>query len=84
MPVIIPKDIPAFKKLEKSVFVMDTKRANTQDIRALEILILNLMPIKIQTENQLLSLLANSPLQVNITFLSTQSYIGKNTSVKGK
>lgn len=80
MPVIIPKDIPAFKKLEKSVFVMDTKRANTQDIRALEILILNLMPIKIQTENQLLSLLANSPLQVNITFLSTQSYIGKNTS----
>ena len=80
MPVIIPKDIPAFKKLQKEVFVMDTKRANTQDIRALEILILNLMPIKIQAENQLLSLLANSPLQINITFLSTQSYVGKNTS----
>ncbi len=79
MPVIIPKDIPAFSALQKSVFVMDTRRASSQDIRALEILIINLMPTKIQTENQLLSLLANSPLQINITFLSTQSYVGKNT-----
>ena len=79
MPVIIPKEIPAFKELEKSVFVMDTQRANTQDIRALKILIFNLMPTKIQTENQLLSLLANSPLQIDISLLSTQSYVGKNT-----
>jgi len=79
MPVVIPKEIPAFEILKKNVFVMDTKRANSQDIRTLEILILNLMPTKIETENQLLSLLANSPLQINISFISTQSYIGKNT-----
>lgn len=79
MPIIIPKDIPAFSELEKSAFVMDTARAKHQDIRALEILIINLMPTKIQTENQLLSLLANSPLQINITLLTTQSYVGKNT-----
>lgn len=79
MPIIIPKDIPAFSELEKSAFVMDTSRAKHQDIRALEILIINLMPTKIQTENQLLSLLANSPLQINITLLTTQSYVGKNT-----
>lgn len=79
MPLIIPKGIPAFKILKDSIFVMDTKRANEQDIRALEILIINLMPTKIQTENQLLSLLANSPLQINITLVATQSYTGKNT-----
>lgn len=79
MPVIIPKDIPAFNALEKSVFVMDTKRAFLQDIRPLEILLINLMPTKIETENQILSLLANSPLQVTITLLATQSYVGKNT-----
>lgn len=81
MPLIIPKEIPAFKILKDSIFMMDTKRANEQDIRALEILIINLMPTKIQTENQLLSLLANSPLQINITLVSTQSYVGKNTSI---
>ncbi|MCW1361015.1 homoserine O-succinyltransferase [Campylobacter sp. US33a] len=79
MPLIIPKEMPAFEVLKNSIFVMDTQRANSQDIRPLEILILNLMPTKIQTENQLLSLLANSPLQINITFISTQSYVGKNT-----
>lgn len=79
MPLVIPKEIPAFDILKNNVFVMDTQRANSQDIRALEILILNLMPTKIQTENQLLSLLANSPLQIHISFISTQSYIGKNT-----
>lgn len=79
MPIIIPKDIPAFSELEKSTFVMDTARARHQDIRALEILIINLMPTKIKTENEILSLLANSPLQINITLLTTQSYIGKNT-----
>lgn len=79
MPIIIPKDIPAFSELEKSAFVMDTARAKHQDIRALEILIINLMPTKIKTENEILSLLANSPLQINITLLTTQSYVGKNT-----
>ena len=79
MPVIIPKAIPAFGVLKDNVFVMDTKRAFSQDIRTLEILLINLMPTKIQTENQILSLLANSPLQVSITLLATQSYIGKNT-----
>lgn len=79
MPLVIPKDIPAFDILKNNVFVMDTQRANTQDIRTLEILILNLMPTKIETENQLLSLLANSPLQIHISFITTQSYVGKNT-----
>ncbi len=79
MPLVIPKEIPAFDILKNKVFVMDTKRATSQDIRALEILILNLMPTKIETENQLLSLLANSPLQIHISFIATQSYTGKHT-----
>ncbi|RDU64756.1 homoserine O-succinyltransferase [Helicobacter sp. MIT 14-3879] len=79
MPLIIPKDIPAYKLLKQNTFIMEKNRAKHQDIRALEILIINLMPKKIQTENQILSLLANSPLQVNITLLSTSSYVGKNT-----
>lgn len=79
MPLVIPEDIPAFKLLKEHAFIMGCNRAKTQDIRPLEVLIFNLMPTKIQTENQILSLLANSPLQVNITLLSTSSYIGKNT-----
>lgn len=79
MPVVIPEDIPAFSFLKEKAFIMGEIRAKAQDIRLLEILIINLMPTKIETENQLLSLLANSPLQVNITLLSTQSYVGKNT-----
>lgn len=80
MPVIIPRNLPAFALLQKDIFVMDVDRAHTQDIRPLEILILNLMPLKINTENQFLSLLANSPLQINITLLSTASYVGVNTA----
>lgn len=80
MPLIIPRDIPAFELLKSHAFVIDTQRAQHQDIRTLEVLIINLMPIKIETENQILSLLANSPLQVNITLLSTASYVGSNTS----
>lgn len=79
MPLIIPEKIPAFKLLKDFVFVMGEKRANRQDIRPLKVLIFNLMPTKIETENQLLSLLGNSPLQVEITFLKTQSYESKNT-----
>ena len=80
MPVIIPKDIPASKILKaENIFVMNTERALKQDIRPLEIAILNLMPTKIVTETQLLRLLSNSPLQINLTLLSTGSYVGKNT-----
>lgn len=60
---------------------MNTQRAATQDIRPLEIAILNLMPTKIVTETQLMRLLSNSPLQIKITLLSTESYVGKNTPV---
>lgn len=79
MPLIIPQDIPAFALLKQNAFIIDENRAIHQDIRPLEVLIFNLMPTKIETENQILSLLANSPLQVNITLLSTASYVGKNT-----
>ncbi|MDO7252375.1 homoserine O-succinyltransferase [Helicobacter cappadocius] len=80
MPVIIPKDIPAFKILDdENVFVMSSNRAMSQDIRPIEIAIFNLMPTKIKTESQLIRLLANSPLQVNITLFATSSYEGKNT-----
>lgn len=79
MPLIIPEDIPAYEFLKEHAFVMGVKRAERQDIRPLEVLLINLMPTKIETEKQILSLLANSPLQVRITLLTTQSYIGKNT-----
>lgn len=79
MPLIIPQNIPAFKLLKDFVFVMDKKRAQSQDIRPLSVVIFNLMPTKIETENQLLALLGNSPLQVNVTFLHTKSYEGKHT-----
>ena len=66
MPIVIPKDIPAYKVLtQENIFVMTHKRAITQDIRPIEIAILNLMPTKIETETQLMRLLSNSPLQVN-------------------
>lgn len=79
MPLIIPEQIPAFKLLKDFVFVMGEKKASHQDIRPLKVLIFNLMPTKIETENQLLSLLGNSPLQVEITLLKTQSYESKHT-----
>ncbi len=80
MPIIIPKDIPAVKTLQsENIFVMNNDRAITQDIRPLEIAILNLMPTKIVTETQLMRLLSNSPLQVKLTLISTESYVGKNT-----
>jgi len=81
MPIVIPKDIPAFDILEsENIFVMSNKRAQAQDIRPIEILILNLMPTKIETETQLLRLLANSPLQINPTFMNTESYKSKHIS----
>ena len=81
MPIVIPKDIPAFNILEnENIFVMSNTRAQAQDIRPIEILILNLMPTKIETETQLLRLLANSPLQINPTFMNTESYKSKHIS----
>lgn len=81
MPIIIPKDIPAFSTLKKeNVFVITKERAISQDIRPIEIAILNLMPTKIETETQLLRLLSNTPLQVNVTFIKTSTYKSTNTS----
>lgn len=81
MPIVIPKDIPAHKSLtDENIFVMDSQRANTQDIRPVEIAIVNLMPTKIETETQLLRLLSNTPLQLNITFIHMSSHVSKNTA----
>ena len=81
MPIKIPRDLPAFSLLEsENVFVMPEERAIRQDIRALKILILNLMPTKIDTENQLLRLLGNSPLQVDVELLKTVTHKSKNTA----
>ena len=81
MPIVISKDIPAFSALkQENIFVMSDERAFTQDIRPLEIAILNLMPTKEETETQFMRLLSNSPLQVNITLVYTESYKSKNTA----
>ena len=80
MPIKIPDKLPARDILKKeNICVMDDSRAFTQDIRPLEIAIVNLMPLKQITEVQLLRLLGNTPLQVNITFLHMASHISKNT-----
>jgi homoserine O-succinyltransferase len=81
MPIVIPKDIPAFDVLtQENIFVMAKKRADMQDIRPIEIAIVNLMPTKVVTETQLMRLLGNTPLQVNITLVKTQSYTSTNTA----
>ncbi len=75
MPIVIDKDIPAYKILtEEKIFVMDKTRAKLQDIRPIEIAILNLMPTKETTETQFMRLLSNSPLQVNVTLVQTSTY----------
>ena len=80
MPIIIPKDLPAYEILEKeSVFLMNENRASIQDIRPLKIGLVNLMPKKIQTETQLLRMLANSPLQVDVDLITLESHESKNT-----
>lgn len=81
MPIKIPKDLPAYKVLsEENIFIMNVERASTQRIRPLKIAVLNLMPKKIQTENQLLRYLSNTPLQVEIKLLQTKSYTSQHTS----
>lgn len=81
MPIRVQDNLPAIEALGKeNIFVMTEKRALTQDIRPLKILILNLMPTKIVTETQLLRMLGNSPLQVDISFMHMKSHSSKNTS----
>lgn len=80
MPIKIPQELPAYSVLrDENIFVMNSKRADTQDIRPLRIAILNLMPKKIQAENQILRYLSNTPLQVEITLIQTKSYTSQNT-----
>ncbi|MFC3041138.1 homoserine O-succinyltransferase [Virgibacillus xinjiangensis] len=81
MPINIPKELPATEELRhEKIFVMDEDRARSQDIRPLNILIVNLMPEKERTELQLLRLLGNTPLQVNISFLRMKTHEAKTTS----
>ncbi|SES70476.1 homoserine O-acetyltransferase MetA [Thorsellia anophelis] len=80
MPIRIPDELPAFSFLRnENVFVMSDERALTQEIRPLNILILNLMPKKIETENQFLRLLSNAPLQLNIKLVRLATHESKNT-----
>lgn len=80
MPIKIQSDLPAKEILEnENIFVMDENRAMHQDIRPLQIAILNIMPVKQDTELQLLRALSNSPLQVDVTFLNVKNHISKNT-----
>ena len=81
MPIRIPNDLPAAETLlQENIFVMPQDRAMTQDIRPLEIALVNLMPTKIATETQLSRMLGNTPLQVNLTLVQMKSHESKNTS----
>lgn len=83
MPLNIPDQLPAIELLrEENIFVIDNTRASHQDIRPLKIVILNLMPLKISTETDLLRLLSNTPLQVEIDFLKIKGHRHKNTSAE--
>ncbi len=82
MPIKTQSDLPAKEILEQeNIFVMDEKRASHQDIRPINIGILNLMPLKEDTELQILRSLSNTPLQVDVTFLAVKSHVSKNTSL---
>ncbi len=80
MPLIVPDKLPAVEMLrDENIFVMEESTAEHQDIRPLRILLFNLMPLKIATEKHILRMLSNSPLQVEIDLLRTESYVGSNT-----
>ncbi len=82
MPLNLPDGLPAIDLLRKeNIFIIDETRATHQDIRPLKILILNLMPLKIATETDLLRLLSNSPIQIEIEFLQIDGHVAKNTSL---
>jgi len=81
LPIRISSELPAFKTLgEENIFVMSSERAEHQDIRPLKVIILNIMPKKIETESQLMRLLSNTPLQVDVELLQVASHTSKNTS----
>ena len=83
MPIKVQNGLPARAVLEQeNIFLMDETRAVSQDIRPLRILILNLMPIKITTETDLVRLLSNTPLQLEITFMKLKSHTSKNTPIE--
>jgi homoserine O-succinyltransferase/O-acetyltransferase len=83
MPVNVPNNLPAIKILEEeNIFVIDESRAIHQDIRPLKIIILNLMPLKVTTETDLLRLLSNSPLQIEIDFMKIKGHTPKNTPLE--
>lgn len=83
MPIKIPTGLPAKESLlSENVFVMESVRAQTQDIRPLRLAVLNLMPTKIATETQIIRLLSNTPLQIDLTLLKTMSHISSNTSAE--
>ena len=83
MPLRIPDKLPAIDILKKeNIFVMDSSRAHNQDIRPLKIVILNLMPLKVTTETDLIRLLSNTPLQIDITFMKLKSHTSKNTPIE--
>lgn len=80
MPVRVPLSLPAVETLRsENIFVIDEQRASSQDIRPLRIAILNLMPLKIMTETDLLRLISNTPLQIELDFIDTDSHVSKNT-----
>ena len=80
MPVRVPSSLPAVETLKnENIFVIDEQRASSQDIRPLKIAILNLMPLKIMTETDLLRLLSNTPLQIEIDFIEPDGHVSKNT-----
>lgn len=81
MPIKVSDSLPAIEILNnENIFVITETRAMTQDIRPLEIAVLNLMPTKVETETQLLRVLGNTPLQINVQFINTKTHISKNTS----
>ena len=83
MPLRLPDKLPAIELLKReNIFVMDDSRAHMQDIRPLKIAILNLMPLKITTETDLIRLLSNTPLQLEISFMKLKSHTSKNTPIE--
>ena len=83
MPLRLPDQLPAIELLkQENIFVMDDTRAHTQDIRPLRIVILNLMPLKITTETDLIRLLSNTPLQIEVNFMKLKSHTPKNTPIE--
>lgn len=83
MPLRLPDKLPAIEFLKhENIFVLGDERANSQDIRPLRIVVLNLMPLKITTETDLIRLLSNSPLQLDIQFMKVKAHTSKNTPVE--